>query len=148
MSTPERETKNPADPTTRVDQQRVSSPHDDQGKLKSDFADEARTQQERAADAVSSAAVQVDRQREQVASGAMKAADQLREHAADLPGGDKSTELAQGAAVQIERAAGYLQDHDMSNIGDDIVELVRAHPKESIIVALAAGLLLGRALRS
>ncbi len=65
-----------------------------------------------------------------------------------IPGGEKTTKAAQGAADQMEKAAGYLRDHDVSSMGEDVVELVKSHPKESIVVALAAGLLLGRALRS
>ena len=105
-------------------------------------------QKDRAASALGTVVEKADEQRDRAAAGVEGAADRIREHADEIPGGEKATKAAQGAADQMEKAAGYLRDHDVSSMGDDVVELVKSHPKESIVVALAAGLLLGRALRS
>jgi ElaB/YqjD/DUF883 family membrane-anchored ribosome-binding protein len=114
----------------------------------SGVVDAVKDQKDRAASALGTAVDKADEQRDRAATGVESAADRIREHADDIPGGEKTTKAAQGAAEQMDKAAGYLRDHDVSSMGDDVVELVKSHPKESIVVALAAGLLLGRALRS
>jgi ElaB/YqjD/DUF883 family membrane-anchored ribosome-binding protein len=72
----------------------------------------------------------------------------LRDKAETIPGGDKTTQAAQMAADKMETASGYLREHEVSDMLTDVQTLVRQHPTESLVVALAAGFLLGRALKS
>jgi ElaB/YqjD/DUF883 family membrane-anchored ribosome-binding protein len=107
----------------------------------SDVAGQAR---ERAGEAVHAATQTVDAQRDTVAGGLDTVATQLRDRAETIPGGDKTTQLAQTAADRIEGASGYLRQHEVSDMMSDLETVVRAHPTESLVIALAAGFLVGR----
>jgi ElaB/YqjD/DUF883 family membrane-anchored ribosome-binding protein len=52
------------------------------------------------------------------------------------------------AADRLEDVSGYMREHEVSDMMSDLESLVRSHPTESLVVALAAGFLLGRALKS
>ncbi len=51
------------------------------------------------------------------------------------------------AAEGMHAAAGYLQEHNTSEIANDVEEYVRAHPLQSVAAAIAAGFVVGRVLR-
>jgi ElaB/YqjD/DUF883 family membrane-anchored ribosome-binding protein len=59
-----------------------------------------------------------------------------------------ATRAVRGAAGSIGRAAHYVQAHGMEDMAAGIGRLVRRRPAYSIAIALAAGFLVGRALRS
>lgn len=90
----------------------------------------------------------VDHQRERASHGMESAADQMREHADQIPGGQRTSDIANQAADRVEDVAHYIADRDMSVMISDLEQVVRDHPKESLIAAAAAGFLVGRALRS
>jgi ElaB/YqjD/DUF883 family membrane-anchored ribosome-binding protein len=86
----------------------------------------------------------IDAQRDTVAGGLDTVATQLRDRAETIPGGEKTTQVAQTAAAKLENASGYLREHEVSDMMTDVERLVRNHPTESLVVALAAGFLVGR----
>jgi len=90
----------------------------------------------------------IDAQRDTVAGGLDSVASQLRDRAETIPGGDKTTQIAQTAADKIETASGYLRETEVSDMMSDVEGFVRSHPTESLVIALAAGFLLGRAIKS
>lgn len=89
-----------------------------------------------------------DQQRERAVHGMERAAEGLREHSEQIPGGQRTTDMANRAAEQVEGVATYLQDADMSAVMKDVERVVRDHPRESLIAAAAVGFLVGRSMRS
>jgi len=89
----------------------------------------------------------VDDQRGKAADQIETVAGQLRDHAEQVPGGDRTTELAQKAAGKMESAAGYVRDADINDLSGDLERLVRQHPTGALVTAVAIGFLAGRAMR-
>ena len=80
------------------------------------------------------------------AAGALdSAAERLEDRAASSSGVQAAT--AERAAQGMQAAAGYLKEHDTAEVWDDLEQYVRTHPMQSVAVAVAAGLVIGRALR-
>jgi ElaB/YqjD/DUF883 family membrane-anchored ribosome-binding protein len=90
----------------------------------------------------------IDAQRDTVAGGLDSVATQLRDRAETIPGGEKTTQIAQTAADKIETASGYVRETEVSDMMTDVEGFVRSHPTESLVIALAAGFLIGRAIKS
>jgi ElaB/YqjD/DUF883 family membrane-anchored ribosome-binding protein len=109
--------------------------------------DAAGTAKDKAADMAGSAAHTVDQQRDSVAGGLDSVAGTLRERADQIPGGDKTTHMAETAADKIQNASGYLRENDVNDMMDDVQTFVRQHPTESLVMAAAAGFLVGRMLK-
>jgi len=86
----------------------------------------------------------VDQQRDTVAGGLDTVASTLRDRAETLPGGEKTTQIAQNAAEKLDSASGYLRDNEVSDMMTDVERFVRAHPTESLVIGAAAGFLIGR----
>jgi ElaB/YqjD/DUF883 family membrane-anchored ribosome-binding protein len=84
---------------------------------------------------------------DRAAEGMQTAADQVRERAEQLPGGERTGQLAQRAADTMESAAGYMREHDVNDMASDFQRIVRDHPKEALIAAAAIGFLVGKAMR-
>lgn len=89
----------------------------------------------------------VDAQRDTVAGGLDTVATQLRDRAETIPGGERTTQLATTAADKIETASSYLRENEVSDMMSDVERFVRQRPTESLVIALAAGFLLGRAIK-
>jgi ElaB/YqjD/DUF883 family membrane-anchored ribosome-binding protein len=117
------------------------------GGMKDKVAGAAGTAREKAGVMAHSATQSIDAQRDTVAGSLDTVATTLRGHAEQIPGGDKTTQMAQTAADRIEHASSYLREHEVSDIMTDVEAFVRAHPMQSLAIALAAGFLLGRAVR-
>jgi ElaB/YqjD/DUF883 family membrane-anchored ribosome-binding protein len=83
--------------------------------------------------------------REGAASALDSAAERLEDRAASSSGVQAAT--AERAAQGMQAAAGYLKEHDTAEVWDDLEQYVKAHPMQSVAVAVAAGLVIGRALR-
>ena len=82
--------------------------------------------------------------REGAASTLERAADNLDRQAS----GDGMTSMAAGAAADtMQQAAGYLRSHETAEVWDDVERYVRQHPGRSVLMAVAAGLVVGRVLR-
>ena len=56
--------------------------------------------------------------------------------------------FGRGAADTFERAARYVQGHSVRDMAAGMGRTVRRHPAPSIAVAVVAGFLVGRAIRS
>jgi ElaB/YqjD/DUF883 family membrane-anchored ribosome-binding protein len=111
-------------------------------------SEKANQAREQASHAAHEAQRKVDAQRDTVAGGLGTVATQLRDRAETIPGGDKSTQVAQNAAQRIEGASEYVREHEVSEMMTDLERLVRTHPTESLVVAAAAGFLVGRMFKS
>ncbi len=103
---------------------------------------------QRASEVADQARETVDSQRERASHGLDSAADQLREHADQIPGGQRTSDIANQAAERVEGIAEYIQENDMSAMLSDVEQLVRDHPKESLIAAAVVGFVVARAIRS
>lgn len=64
---------------------------------------------------------------------------------------DKASEVADTVAEKVGRArettASYLQEHDFNQIGQDVTNVYRRYPVQTLIAAAAVGYLIGRARR-
>jgi hypothetical protein len=89
----------------------------------------------------------IDQQRGRVAEGMDSVAEQLRGRAHDMPGGERVAGVAEMAADKMQTTAEYVRNQDVNAMMDDLTTIVRDHPKESLIVAAAAGFLIGRMVR-
>lgn len=103
---------------------------------------------ERAREKAGHVGEKVDQQRERASHGLEAAVSQVREHAEQIPGGERTTDIANQAADSVQGVASYIQDHDVSAMMTDVERIVRDHPKESLIAAAAVGFLVARAVRS
>jgi len=62
--------------------------------------------------------------------------------------GDGVSAMAAGAAADtMQQAAGYLRSRDTGEMWGDVEHYVRDHPGRSVLMAVAAGLVVGRVLR-
>jgi hypothetical protein len=90
---------------------------------------------------------QVDDQRGKAADHIEAAAGQVREHAEQVPGGERTTELAHNTADTMENAAGYVRDAGLSSLTGGYGRMVRQHPIGALLAGLAIGFLAGRGVR-
>ena len=89
----------------------------------------------------------IDEQRQNAAEGLGRVASTLHEKASDVPGGPKLVNFTHSIANGMESTAGYLREHDLSKMGEDLMNVCRKHPTQSLLAALAFGFLLGRSAR-
>jgi len=89
-----------------------------------------------------------DQQRENAADSLGRAASTVHQNAGSLPGGPKVVNLTHALADGMESTASYLRDHDLSNMGKDVMNVCRRYPTQSLVAALALGFLIGRSRRS
>ena len=100
---------------------------------------------EKMADLGRTAADTIDENREAAASGLQKAASALHGKAESLPGGEKVSHLAHGAAEKLSSTAGYVREHDINRMMADVETLVKNNPGPSLLAAAVIGFLVGRA---
>jgi ElaB/YqjD/DUF883 family membrane-anchored ribosome-binding protein len=81
--------------------------------------------------------LEVERSRESAA--------RLLENLAQKVGGSRAVRTA---ASGVQRAAHYVQAHGVKDVATGIERVVRRRPAAAIAIAVAAGFLIGRALRS
>jgi ElaB/YqjD/DUF883 family membrane-anchored ribosome-binding protein len=74
-----------------------------------------------------------------------ESAARLLETLAQKVGGNRAVRTA---ATGVQRAAHYVQAHGVKDVATGIERVVRQRPAASIAVAVVAGFLVGRALRS
>jgi len=94
----------------------------------------------------SSAADAIDRTRASTAKGLDAAAAALRENMDELPGGDRVGRLAKGTADRLEDTARYVRRHNVNGMVTDLTRIVKNNPGPALLVAAAAGFIVGRAL--
>lgn len=105
-------------------------------------ADKAR---EGASQAADKAREQAEMGRERGAEGMERAASKVRDSMGDKDG--MAGEAATRAADTLDRAAGYMKNHDTNEMMRDFQGYVREHPYTAMAGALAAGFLISRVLR-
>ena len=88
---------------------------------------------------------QADQGLDKAATAADKAASQLREKA--IQQGGKTGEIGTKVADKLETTSDYLQQHDTTEILDDIEKFVRDHPLQAVGAAAFGGFVLARILR-
>jgi hypothetical protein len=110
----------------------------------SDVASKTKDKAGQLSDAVSE---RLDQQRENVAEGLGRAATTMHEKADSIPGGPKVVNFTHSIADGMESTATYLRDHDFSKMGEDLMNVCRKYPTQSVLAALAVGFLVGRSAR-
>jgi len=98
---------------------------------------------ERAQNLASSAAERAEDARSAVGQGMSNLAGRLRENA---PQEGMLGTAAGGVAGTLEAGGRYLQEHDISDIGQDLSRLVRQYPIASLCAVFGLGFMLGKTL--
>lgn len=93
----------------------------------------------------SAAADKIDQNREAAAGGLEGAAETLHQKADRLPGGEKVSELAHSAADKMSATADYVRRNDLSDMLEDVEQMVKKNPGPALAVALGLGFLVARA---
>ena len=82
---------------------------------------------------------------DKAAEGLGSAAEKMRSRAEEADGVRSSIEAKTADAM--DKTAGYLKDHDSSELMHDVEQFVKTHPLQAAVGALAAGYLLGKIAR-
>jgi hypothetical protein len=82
--------------------------------------------------------------KDKVADGIEGAVGTMREK---MPSDGMVGKAGTKAADGLERTAGYLRDHETTELWSDVQEYVKLHPATSLVGAVAAGFVLSRILR-
>jgi len=115
----------------------------DQAQTKgSEFSD---TAQQKASEFGQKAQQQADQGIDKAATATERAATQLREKA--MQQGGKTGEIGTKVADKLETTSDYLQQHDTTEILDDVEKYVREHPLQAVGAALFGGFVLARIIR-
>ncbi len=130
--------------TGEQDSQTASGMMDETKRRASEMASRAKSELNRA---VETGKTKADQARVSTASGLERAASKVQETANQLPGGETVQNAARSVASGMQQSATYLREHNFGDMQADVENFVRRHPRQSLIAALAAGFLLGQALR-
>jgi ElaB/YqjD/DUF883 family membrane-anchored ribosome-binding protein len=76
-----------------------------------------------------------------MAEGIGSAAERIREKA---PQEGRAGRVAERVAQTLENGSRYLSEHDVPEIADDVTQLVKRYPMQTMWVGLGVGFLLGR----
>jgi len=110
----------------------------------SNLADKARDTAanigDRAREAVSNLPGQAEDALSSVGQRMTSLADQLRENA---PREGMLGTAASSVAEGLRTGGQYLQEHDFSDMGQDVTRMVRSYPLQSLLVAFGVGCLMG-----
>ena len=93
-----------------------------------------------AADLGRGAARKADQARNRTAAGLESAAKSVHS------GVDRMASAGHGAGDALSSSARYVREHDMRNMMDDVMEVVRNNPGVALLGAAALGFLIGRAI--
>ena len=107
-----------------------------------EFSDKA---QQKATEFGHKAQQQADHGLDKAATATEKAASQLREKA--MQQGGKTGEIGTKVADTLDTTSDYLQQHDTTEILDDIEKFVRDHPLQAVGAAVIGGFVLARIIR-
>jgi hypothetical protein len=138
--------RNPWDDELRVssfDERRS----DNTEKLKEKVEDIASRTKQTAGEWANTASETMDRQRQNVSAGLGRVASTLHEKAANIPGGPRAVEATHRVADGMESAASYLREHDLADMGNDLLNICRKYPVQTLVSAIAVGFLVGRSVR-
>jgi ElaB/YqjD/DUF883 family membrane-anchored ribosome-binding protein len=75
------------------------------------------------------------------------AAEKIREEAHERPIGEDATHAADEVAKGLEKAAHYLNNRSVEEMGKDAKQVVQQYPVRTITVAVIIGIILGLLLR-
>ena len=92
------------------------------------------------------AAERAEDARRAAAGGMDSVADTLHAKADSLPGGERVAGAAHSAADALASGAQYVRDHDVQDMLQDLLEVVRNNPGAALLGAAALGFLVGRAV--
>jgi ElaB/YqjD/DUF883 family membrane-anchored ribosome-binding protein len=109
------------------------------------IGDAASQVKEKAAQLGRTAAQKVDETRGSTAEALQSTADSLRSGAQSS--GEAISNVANRTAEKLEFTARYVREHDFSGMIQDVEEVVRRNPTQSLCAAIAVGFLMGSALR-
>jgi ElaB/YqjD/DUF883 family membrane-anchored ribosome-binding protein len=98
---------------------------------------------DKAKDLAATAADKADSALSSVGSGMATAADKLRDTG---PREGYLGSATRTVADKLANAGGYLQEHGVSDIADDMTTLVKRYPIQSLLVGFGVGLLFGMAV--
>lgn len=93
----------------------------------------------------SAAADKIDQNRGAAAAGLEGAAETLHQKADQLPGGEKVSGLAHSAADKMSATADYVRRNDLSDMLEDVEQMVKKNPGPALAIALGLGFLVARA---
>lgn len=110
-------------------------------------ADAAAKTQEKARELGRAALNKAESGRHATADALRGAADSLHRAADSRMGMDRVMDATHRTADRIGNVADYVRDHDSKQMMEDAGGFVRKYPGQSVLVALAAGFLIGRAFR-
>jgi hypothetical protein len=115
--------------------------------VKDRVSDIATKVKDKAGHAAGTVSDRLDQQRETAAEGLERAAATMHDRAESVPGGPKMVNLTHSIAGGMESTASYLREHDLNQMGKDVMNLCRRYPTQSLVAALAVGFLIGRSRR-
>jgi hypothetical protein len=128
-------------------QPRTQSTNADISDVKDRFSDMATKVRDQAGQIVETVSEKLDRQRENAAEGLDRAASTMHDRAESVPGGPRLVNMTHSIADGMGSTASYLREHDVGTMGNDVVDICRRYPKQSLVAALAIGFLIGRSRR-
>lgn len=75
------------------------------------------------------------------------AAEKIREEAHERPIGEEATHAADEVAKGLEKAAHYLNNRSVEEMGKDAKQVVQKYPVRTVTVAVLIGIIIGLILR-
>jgi ElaB/YqjD/DUF883 family membrane-anchored ribosome-binding protein len=125
-----------------------STPADRSESWQEAATDAAVKTQEKARELGRTALEKAERSRHRTADALRGAADSIHRAADSRMGMDRVMDAAHRTADRIGNVADYVREHDSRQMMEDVGGFVRKYPGQSMLVAVAAGFLIGRAFRS
>jgi ElaB/YqjD/DUF883 family membrane-anchored ribosome-binding protein len=113
--------------------------------VKKTIMDSAERSAQRMSEMGRDAAEKLDNSRPAAARGLDSAASALRDAADNVPG-STGRGFARATADRLNTTADYVRANHMSDMADDVMQLIKERPGLSLIVAAALGFVVGRAL--
>jgi hypothetical protein len=101
-----------------------------------------------ASDLGEAAAEEIDSRRRAAAAGIKSAAKSLHEKADDLPGGERVSDVAHGAADKLNSTANYIRRRNFTGMARDVRKVVKDNPLPALVGAAALGYLLAKVFAS
>jgi ElaB/YqjD/DUF883 family membrane-anchored ribosome-binding protein len=111
-------------------------------RLKEQISDKAADVKERVSDFGRKTADKIDASRGPAADSLNRTASAL--HAKS----DRVASAAHATADKLQATADYVRDHDFKEMAEDVTELVKRYPGQSLAAAAILGFLLARVMRS
>jgi hypothetical protein len=87
----------------------------------------------------------LDQGRKPAARILQNVAASMHDAAPRMPGGERVVRVVHSTAHGLNSTARYVRQHDVNRMGADLVRMIRVSPERSLLVALAAGFILGMA---